>query len=114
MYLCILMFMLADKKYNIVFTILNYRFPIDTGMFPSRQHRFRYFQIISVVLDNIVSLSFSAKKSESESDLTLFRSFPTVFIPIYYCLEHCCFTSHLAPLYLRINCSGRFCFLISF
>uniref|UniRef100_A0A0A9FSG8 Uncharacterized protein n=1 Tax=Arundo donax TaxID=35708 RepID=A0A0A9FSG8_ARUDO len=35
MYLCILIFVLADKKYNIVFTILNYRFPIDTGMFPS-------------------------------------------------------------------------------
>uniref|UniRef100_A0A0A9DBB8 Uncharacterized protein n=1 Tax=Arundo donax TaxID=35708 RepID=A0A0A9DBB8_ARUDO len=35
MYLCIFIFVLVDKKYNIVFTILNYRFPVDTDMFPS-------------------------------------------------------------------------------
>jgi hypothetical protein len=48
-------------------------------------YRFRNYRNIGAVFvsDNIVSISFSRKRCENESDLASYRSFPIVFIPKY-------------------------------
>jgi hypothetical protein len=58
------------------FRSLSMYFPID-------YYRFRNYRIIAAVFvsDNIVSISFSRKKYEIESDLVSYQSFPIVFIP---------------------------------
>jgi hypothetical protein len=58
------------------FRSLSMYFPID-------YYRFRNYRNIDVVFvsDNIVSISFSRKRCENESDLAFYRSFPIVFIP---------------------------------
>jgi hypothetical protein len=57
------------------FRSLSMYFPID-------YYRFRNYQNICAVFvsDNIVSISFSRKRCENESDLASYRSFPIVFI----------------------------------
>jgi hypothetical protein len=52
--------------------------------FPIDYYRFRNYRNIGAVFvfDNIVSISFSRKRCENESDLASYRSFPIVFIPI--------------------------------
>jgi hypothetical protein len=51
--------------------------------FPIDYYRFRNYRNIGAVFvsDNIVSISFSRKRCENESDLAFYRSFPIVFIP---------------------------------
>jgi hypothetical protein len=80
------------------FRSLSMYFPID-------YYRFRNYRNIGAVFvsDNIVSISFSRKRCENESDLAFYRSFPIVFIPT---IEACllltmCLVVQLG-LYVRI------------
>jgi D-lyxose ketol-isomerase len=53
--------------------------------FPIDYYRFQNYQNIDAVFvsNNIVSISFSRKRCENESDLASYRSFPIVFIPTH-------------------------------
>jgi hypothetical protein len=55
--------------------------------FPIDYYHFRNYRNISAVFvsDNIVSISFSRKRYENESDLASYPSFPVVFIPTSVC-----------------------------
>jgi hypothetical protein len=77
------------KNYNYLkFIITNincYRFPNCTDMFPSVLFRFRFSDISDIVFvsDFTVSDFVSEKNMVTEMVEAIFRSFPTVFIPIY-------------------------------
>jgi hypothetical protein len=65
------------------FRYRSYGFRSLSMYFPIDYYRFRNYRNIGAVFvfDNIVSISFSRKRCENESDLASYRSFPIVFIP---------------------------------
>jgi hypothetical protein len=65
------------------FRYRSHRFRSLSMYFPFDYYRFRNYRNIGAVFvfDNIVSISFSRKICENESDLASYRSFPIVFIP---------------------------------